>query len=451
MSPKLGLFLVTVVGVVGYAIYDYTTIEKKAEEKKKSERVIQLKEEEIVSFSVQKKDSQLIELTRENKIWKLQVPVVEDANQAEASSFLGDVLNEGRTARVMTGDSIDWSVYGLDSPEGSITVRSKDQATTVLVGKKNFKGEPYLRVEGINEVLTGNNMWAIKIEQPLKDFRNRRVFKSSISEIDELSLRNGALNIKLRKIDGQWSFDDVENRSLPVDPMRVQEVITQLQAVEGTDIVAEGEKFELFRKSLKLKKSQLGFQFKIESLSFYENQDGEKFIERLPEKKIYKVTDADFRKFKDYRHSSFRNKREFFNFSEGKVSEIHLSLNKTTESFIKEAGDQWVWKDPKVNFEFKIEKLKDMIKKLSSYEAFEFVDQKKTGIKNPITEIKMTLAEGAPPVEFKFFAEEVIAVGDEKFKVNKVISSLNPTPIYLKSEEVLSLGFNEIIIEKAKQ
>ena len=214
--------------VVGYAIFDFRQESKKNEREDQDSQLVEFAKDQIQKINLVTL-TQTISLEKTKDGWRMLKPIEELANEGEIDGFLRELTMEKASAKIPLEADSDLQKYGLASPKGKIEITNNLQKSlTVEVGtEKNFQGESYIRIVGQNFVRTASLNWFRRLEQPVLEFRDRRIMREPVGQLLELEIqkKNGG-NLFFYRKEGRWVIRGSESKML--DQNRVRELLARL-------------------------------------------------------------------------------------------------------------------------------------------------------------------------------------------------------------------------------
>ncbi|WP_413584982.1 DUF4340 domain-containing protein [Bdellovibrio sp. HCB274] len=220
----------------GYALYDFLA-QKKADEQKVAEAKLFTMNVDQIDFIEITKDAKVIALRRTVEGWNMEQPLKDQADDSAAEDLIKMTSSEKVMDIAADGGNIDWKVYGLDQPQGSITfANSAGQKTTLHISSKgNFENFPFARRDDDNRVLVVNTNWTARLEKPVVEFRDRRFLRHKIGSIENFHLKNKHGVIQITNKDGKWV--STSDSKVELDQQKVRETFRNISNAKGADYV----------------------------------------------------------------------------------------------------------------------------------------------------------------------------------------------------------------------
>lgn len=372
---------------------------------------------------------------KENKLdikfssWKIVSPIEDLGDSFSIESFLKNLTNAKRKSVIVdknddSRDSnnskddskIDWALYGLEHPKGSIVVELNNgkSVEVIVANKNNFENNPYLRKKGTNQVLlAASSEWNDFINKEVKDFRDKSIFRLSSININNFSIYvRGKKEVFLVRKEGKWTYPDKEDKKenliedVVLDSKKIQKFLREIESLKAEDFVSEkkeDENAKIFyglndNSYYELKLSLTGgdeLHFKVfkvkkiendikqipgmppqpgsskDSVSFYATLSDKNTVFKLPNRKVKTLFNKNL--------NDFRDKNFPFNFDEKKVSQIIFRKDSLKEdkknlmslSLIKDKLN-WISSEKNDSYEVDQTKVDIFLNKIKNLEALDF-------------------------------------------------------------------------------
>nr|WP_295901301.1 DUF4340 domain-containing protein [uncultured Bdellovibrio sp.] len=219
----------------GYALYDFQQDKKKEEINMEEVRLLTVNFEQVNYVEVQKGDSKIV-LERSVDGWNLTSPIKDLADNSAVDDFIKNTVPERVIEVAKEGEGIDWAMYGLDKPLGTITFKTTAGTQNVfeISTKRNFEENVFARRDKENKVLVINSVWQTRANKTVLDFRDRRFLRNKIASVDEIKLKNEKGLLELKRVDGQWMVPS--KKDLKLDQNKVRELLTTIADARASEI-----------------------------------------------------------------------------------------------------------------------------------------------------------------------------------------------------------------------
>lgn len=223
--------------LIGFAIYDHLRESGLEKTKMLESRLVEMDPEAVTGLSVDNQHG-VVELQKVDGQWSLVAPLREISDQNEIRQIILTVASE-RIVEVAKEGEIDWTLYGLDKPLGTLKLQSGESQIQFTVGGiPNFEGNLYLRRNQEERVLVVQPSFSTYVSYQLKDLRDRRIFKGDLAKITELKISNKQGRLVLKNQDGVWTAD----KGVELEQNSVRDLLTKLGGLRAKDILDKAVK-----------------------------------------------------------------------------------------------------------------------------------------------------------------------------------------------------------------
>ena len=178
--------------------------------------------------------------------WELVQPVKTGADAATVGQLLSEVqfVEHLQTFPPEARTEANLQTFGLGQPSRTLSVTTPEGELHVEIGRETpIPGGVYAKVRqprGGEQLLVLQNQLAESMDKDLNAWREKRVFPLVIPEVQELRMRQGAVEVEIQKTpEGAWAIrKPVE---APADPAAVNSVLGEISALRAVDFVADSE------------------------------------------------------------------------------------------------------------------------------------------------------------------------------------------------------------------
>lgn len=369
--------VVAVLLSVGYAIYDYQS--EKSEEKKNNEisRVLRIDKDQISEFSIVNANGQSMTVERSAEGWKLTQPMAEVADQVAVQDYLDGVALETTKETVKSGGPIDWKIYALDKPAGTLKfkVNSGQEFNVDVSTKKNFSGDSYIRIQGEDKVYLAASTWLTKCEKRLIDFRDKRILRKAAVTIQDFRFQRGGTSVDVEKKENIWVA--LAQPSWKLDQSKSSEFVYMLNTVNAIEFAQEGGVMTLAQlKNFGLQNPKFSIQVSLkdtvkDKFVFGTNAKNEHFVQTFNPPRVLRISAQDMDKFEHITLESFRDRHEPFDFDKTHVKKIHVVNGSLTADFILKNGD-WVLAQTNKDWDYQLDRPKALVALIRNLEVQDF-------------------------------------------------------------------------------
>jgi hypothetical protein len=316
-------FSILVILVVGFAIYDYVGSEKRESAEASKDSIFAGLEFEDVNKVYFKGIAGEFEFEVKDQIWHLIKPLEDQGDMSALENFIKGV-SARKVQKIEVQSPIQWSNYGLDSPEAIISFTSKQgKEYKVELGRvRTFDDGFYLRRNNEDSLLAGDREWASDVHRVNTDFRDKDIYSGS-SEIKDFILRRGSEKIELIKNEKKWVSK--AHPQFELDQNAVDTLISVVRTLSADAIVAEDQspsskaKFNLVSNTMSI---QIGEWTSLWSAV----KNGDVYLFTSGAKPIYKVMDSKLLGLKKS-ISDLRSKSQAFALDIAAAKSIFLKRN----------------------------------------------------------------------------------------------------------------------------
>lgn len=223
----------------GYAYYDFKRDQRLEEQRMYETRLMTVEFQQVDKVEIIY-GTRTILLQRTVDGWNLEQPLQEPADNTAVEDLIKNTAAERIIDVVKEGDDIDWALFGLDKPMGSVAfVTSAGVRDTFEISeKKNFEDNVYARKNKENRLLLINSIWQNKLQREVIEYRDRRFLKHSIASVDKINLKNSTGHLILERKEGQWGA--LDRADIKLDQNKVRELLQKISEAQATEFIEGG-------------------------------------------------------------------------------------------------------------------------------------------------------------------------------------------------------------------
>ena len=391
---KTGLFAIFVLALALFSYFIvYQGDQRDQERKEKAAILLPYPGDKLMELTLERTDG-TVKVVKEGNNWKLIEPVQYAADNNDMQNLIENILAEKSLQVVREGEGIPWNVFGLDKPEGSLTLKFADGSNKkVIVGsRRTYDNDLYLRFDGENKVYLVNAAWSGYLHRDSKSFRDKRLVTVNPEEATEVSIRSPEQGVTQLALNDrkQWEF---KGAKFDVAPDSVQEWLAVLRNIQVMDFVSEDRaNFKFPGKVILEIDYRVKGDTKIKDINFinikiYEPKDEQVLVTVSNLAPVFKVSKSTAEKLQ-VGIGDFRDKKKPFVFKIGDVAKIQYRSSLFNAQFEKMGQGKWSLKSGgKEGDEASVEQIENLLKTLATFEAKDFVslNQVKGAGKNQIT------------------------------------------------------------------
>ncbi len=236
----------------GYAIYDYQI--EKSEQNKKTEaaKLMTFNKDQINEIVITKEGSR-VHLKKDVDGWMLLEPVQDLADNEGVDIFISTATSENSIDVVKEGADVDWALYGLDKPMGTVEfkVNSGESQKFEVSSKKNFEQNTFIRKNSESKVVVASGTWQARLNKGPIEFRDRRFLRHRIASVDQVKIETADKTLELKNVDNKWQ---IPGDKKVLDQNKVREILQKISDAKVADFLVAGELTEASRKKYLLAK-----------------------------------------------------------------------------------------------------------------------------------------------------------------------------------------------------
>ena len=175
--------------------------------------------------------------------WRIEKPLPTQADSAVVGKLLSDVQFMERLQTVPRNRINDGMIqtFGLGQPTSTLSVRTKEGDMKLEVGRETpVSGGVYSRIRSgrsDEEVAVVEKHLGEVLDRDLSAWREKRVLPLSVSDVQELLLHQGTLEVEVKRKDGEWTM--LKPVEAPADPTAVAGVLGEISALKATSFVSD--------------------------------------------------------------------------------------------------------------------------------------------------------------------------------------------------------------------
>ncbi len=454
MKNKSTWFFLIFVGILGaFTVWDLQT-DKKNEEKKIQDAVlVPFQPEQIQTFSIlnKKQSDQKITLDKSVDGWKLTSPIQDWADNAATDEFLLQ-LSKQKAVSTVSKVANDISVYGFNSPQGSISIthQNKQNITLEIGSEKTFEQNTYLRKKDQSEVFVGSPDWATWIQKSPSEFRDRRFLRAKLSAIKKVQIKNPQGTLDLEKKGEAWIVSG--QPEIRQDQNRIREMLSQLTLTKAEEIVAEKNISDTDQKKYGIRNFQVQIFLDLDEKKWQavlaQNKDKSVYAMTSDPAFLMRLDDSLYSHLKFLKKSSFKDRTQIFSFKKEAAQKIAFQtalkrqvVSLKDQKWTLAEGENSTPLEEKIVPEFI-----DHLTKLGLIEFFEFTSGK-TALKGQ-NKIEVKDSQDKTIFELAWGSFQKIRIDDTERTVALAKTSQSADFFYIEQSEIDKLKLLELIPRK---
>ncbi len=344
-------------------------------------QILKFPADQINFIQVVKNDAK-ISLLKDQTGWKLNEPILEDADNEAVNDLLATLAAEKQVAIVKLTDSKftenDLSEFGLDKPLAVFNFRNNaDVMEQVAVGSlKNFEGQSYLQIDSGSKIILGNSVWFAKAESQLIDYRDKRLFRENIAGIDRIKLSTLNESFELKKADGKWVSSQ---HNYMLDQNQIRDILKKISDSRIETYVFEGEPSQTLLKEKELDSAVVSIELFTDSSSWLAKMNVRKkdnSLYLLSDRPTYlaKVNPLIWETISVLNLDKLRDRITAFQFSAEEVKKIYFKSNDRETNLILNSGSWLMGSSNSPYLEVDKSEIVKAIKRIHDLKISEFID-----------------------------------------------------------------------------
>lgn len=235
------ILVIALLVFTGYAYYDFKRDQKLEEQRMYETRLMTVEFQQVDKVEISHGDKRIV-LQRSVDGWNLEQPLQEAADNTAVEDLIKSTAAERIIDVVKEGDDINWALFGLEKPMGTISfvTNSGVSDTFEISEKRNFEENVYARKNKEKRLLLINSIWQSKLQREVIEYRDRRFLKHSIASVDQLRLKNSQGEMQLARNEGVWGVPNKPD--IKLDQNKVRELLQKIADAEASEFLEGGAK-----------------------------------------------------------------------------------------------------------------------------------------------------------------------------------------------------------------
>ncbi len=242
MKPRTTLLLLVITGLLFAYLYFYDKKQPgSAEAQRQAQSVVSLKADDVGGVVIQNSD-QKIELKRQDKKWRLESPVKDQADSMAVENLLSDIESWQKdatiTAKEIDADKNGLNEYGLNKPKLRLKLVGSGAPPEILFGKDAaLEGKMYVRFDNSKETYLVSQSVRKDIENKPDDFRDKKLTDLTMSQVSRVVIKTRAGEMEMDKKNDHW--DLVRPLRARGDDQKIGDLIAQVTTAQIQQFVAD--------------------------------------------------------------------------------------------------------------------------------------------------------------------------------------------------------------------
>ncbi|MGZ3690540.1 MAG: DUF4340 domain-containing protein, partial [Pseudobdellovibrio sp.] len=266
---KTLLFAVVTVALT-YFVYEFEYKKSQLLESSSQGLILSFNPDQISYFQIVKADIKMA-LQKSETGWKLMEPIFEEADSDRIEEMVNALTTERQIAVVKKTDGsfteTELSEYGLDKPIATFIFKNNAGISQKIeVGSlKNFEGQSYLHVDSSSVILLGSSFWYTRAQDNLIQYRDKRLFRERIAQINRMKISNLQHTFELKRVDSKWVS---ANNSFDLDQNKIRDVLKKISDSSIEEYAFEGEPSVSLLKEKGLNETAVSLELSTEKMNW---------------------------------------------------------------------------------------------------------------------------------------------------------------------------------------
>jgi hypothetical protein len=213
MKPgKLLIYLAILVALAAYVYFvEIRHKQEQQDTEEKAAKIVHLEKDNIVAVDLQSSDKEKIELKKPSDTWVLTSPIKTKADISAVGSLL-HAITDAKPEKVVLEKDAKWEDYGLDKPEFTVTLATKDQTVEIRFGSTNpAKTSYYVRVDDQPKLLLVPDTLKTSLNKSPFDLRDKSVVGMAPDQVDRVAFSSQGKEIEIqREGTDRWTMEKPE-------------------------------------------------------------------------------------------------------------------------------------------------------------------------------------------------------------------------------------------------
>lgn len=327
------------IGFTG-GIYYFTVMKEKDLSDQITSQIVYLKKEQINYLEMQNKNIKYV-FQKNDKGWNIEEPITDIADDQRLEEVLTQLTNEKQFAVAKEGPGINWSEFGLDTPEALMVIKNNlGQSQKIFISAtKNFEGNHYARIDNHEKILVVSPSWYNYTTEKLTYFREKSLYRGQISAIKKITIHSLKDHFSLTNGDKGWYTPALEASAL--DQSKIRSMIKAITENTIQEYISEGDPSDMERKEKGLNKDYVEIILETESdrwavvINIHEQ---DKALYALTEKPTYlvKLDLSQWELFGNLNVDALRDRKTMMSFDVKMVNRVFVKQGGKALQLIKE-------------------------------------------------------------------------------------------------------------------
>jgi cell division septation protein DedD len=207
----------------------------------KAEKIVSLSKESVTGFELKPKEGTVIELVKPADQWVISAPIRSKADDHATDSLLHSITT-GKREKLLKEKDVNWAEYGLDKPELTLILKTKEKSHRIAFGEKNpSKSSVYVRVDDNPELLLVADTLKNSVNKSVFDLRDKTVVAIAPDDVDRFVIEEADSKLALER-EGADAWNITEPEKMKAKKSVVNGALRTLTSLTAKNIIDEPEK-----------------------------------------------------------------------------------------------------------------------------------------------------------------------------------------------------------------
>jgi Domain of unknown function (DUF4340) len=229
------VLLVLLIGVGGYALYEYLKVPVASDAEKK-DKAFTVEADKIEELTIKSESGERTTLRKNGSDWQIVQPAAARPDSAEVSGLTSNLVSL-EIQRVIDENPTDLAEYNLAQPRVEVTFKAAGKDHSLLIGRKTPPGSDlYARIDGQKRVVLIPSFVDTTFNRTTFDLRDKVVLAVNRDEIGSLAVITPTAAMRFEKSGNEWKL--AEPLAARADFSTVEGLVSRLTTLQMKSIAA---------------------------------------------------------------------------------------------------------------------------------------------------------------------------------------------------------------------
>lgn len=328
--------------LAGLGAYVYFVEYPHAEQEAKKKTLFEFKADDATQVTLDYGDHKIV-LKKSGDDWRITEPLDAPADATSVKNLVSAIA-DCEVKRELTDASADLSLYGLDKPFVTVSVKLRDKdLPPFMIGKNTPVGfSTYVQRTDDKKIQLAGSAFRTGMDKKVKDLRDKVLIDFADNDVQQLDVTGEGKQLQLVQKDDKWSI--AQPAAYAADGAAVRSFLSTLRSMRATDFPDDRPSdlgtYGLDNPQLKITLHLGKDNAEKTILLGKENDKKEVYVQRGGQPTVYTVSDWVFRDL-NKNPADFRDKTVLA-FDRDKITAIELKRKDGSHSrLVHGANKQW--------------------------------------------------------------------------------------------------------------